>query len=285
MTAAVKKKKPTDWKYQMIARNVRGAMNFVFRPLGDLRRNTLLSTLSEQLVPEVAVDVGGGRRIKFWCLGGWSAYRAHSILKKEPHTIRWIDGFEEGTVFWDVGANIGVFSLYAAVTKKARTWSFEPSASNGDVLQRNIEINGLDGLITGLPIAFSDKTGLDRISMKTTRAGNTGGQFSSGAAGVFHQGCLGFTIDDFIAAYKVPVPNYLKIDVDGLEPQIVRGAEKTLANPALRGVLLEFETDDPFLPEVQATMARHGFALESDHPTVPGRETTRNYIYTRQAQA
>ena len=42
-------------------------------------------------------------------------WRADTVLTKELDTIGWIDEFDEGSVFWDIGANVGVYSLYAGV--------------------------------------------------------------------------------------------------------------------------------------------------------------------------
>ena len=53
------------------------------------------------------------------------------------------------------------------------------------------------------------------------------------------QGCSASALDDLVDSGAIPVPNHIKIDVDGFEPKVTAGARKTLANPAVRSVLIE----------------------------------------------
>ena len=62
------------------------------------------------------------------------------LLTKEPETLEWIDQFKgDKIVFWDIGANVGLYSIYAALKHKdIQIISFEPSVNNLRVLSRNI---------------------------------------------------------------------------------------------------------------------------------------------------
>ena len=60
---------------------------------------------------------------------------------------------------------------------------------------------------------------------------------------MYRQTALGYRLDDFIAQFGLPAPTHIKIDVDGLEAQVLAGAERTLKDPALRTVLVEMLTD------------------------------------------
>ena len=44
-------------------------------------------------------------------------YRHRTFFSKEPETIEWIDKFEDNSVFYDIGSNIGIYSLYASISK------------------------------------------------------------------------------------------------------------------------------------------------------------------------
>src|SRR5262245_15783933 len=55
--------------------------------------------------------------IKFRTPSLRALWRAETLLTKEPATIRWIDRFAPRDIFWDVGANTGIYSLYAAKVK------------------------------------------------------------------------------------------------------------------------------------------------------------------------
>ena len=83
-------------------------------------------------------------------------------MTKEPDTIQWIDEFPEQTVFWDVGANVGVYSLYAATKPGVSVLSFEPLAANFHVLSRNIELNDFGHCVRAYCVALARETGLTR---------------------------------------------------------------------------------------------------------------------------
>jgi FkbM family methyltransferase len=189
-------------------------------------------------------------RIAFYCLGDLSLWRARTLFTKEPETIEWIDGFNVGDVFWDVGANIGLYSLYAAITRKAEVLAFEPSASNYLLLNRNVEINRLSNHVRAYCVAFAGETRIDALNMQSTQFGGAMSSFAEhkdhmGEEFVpsYQQGAIGFTIDDFVAKFDPPFPNHLKIDVDGIEEQIVTGAKNTLADPRLRSISIELEAN------------------------------------------
>ena len=73
-------------------------------------------------------------------------WRVDTFYNKEPETLDWINKFinTNPIIFWDIGANIGLYSLYAAIKhKNCEVISFEPSTSNLRILSRNIYINNL----------------------------------------------------------------------------------------------------------------------------------------------
>ncbi len=167
---------------------------------------------------------------------------------REPETLAWIDGFETPCRFWDIGANIGVFSIYAGLRAGVEVRAFEPAAASYAALCRNIEANRLDDRVWGYCVALGDRTELGRLYLSGTNAGSVFNAFESTEdcfgneiAAVFRQGMLGFSIDGFRRLFGVPAPNYLKIDVDSIEERILEGGRQTLRDPELRSVLIELE--------------------------------------------
>ena len=76
--------------------------------------------------------------------------RVKTFFTKEPETLEWIDGFNSTRkiILWDIGANIGLYSIYAALKhSNCEIVSFEPSTSNLRTLSRNISINNLEDRI------------------------------------------------------------------------------------------------------------------------------------------
>ena len=94
-----------------------------------------------------------------------------TLLDKEPATIRWIDTFAPGEVLWDIGANIGIYSLYAGVVKRVEVLAFEPAAFNHAVLCDNIRLNGLDDRVAAYGLAFSDRSGLGTLTVADDEPG------------------------------------------------------------------------------------------------------------------
>jgi FkbM family methyltransferase len=167
---------------------------------------------------------------------------------REPETLAWIDDFETPCRFWDIGANIGVFSIYAGLRAGVEVSAFEPAAASYAALCRNIEANRLDDRVRAFCVALGDRTELGGLYLSATNAGSvfnafesTNDCFGNEITPVFRQGMLGFSIDGFRQLFAVPAPHYLKIDVDSIEERILEGGRQTLRDPALRSVLIEVE--------------------------------------------
>ncbi len=92
------------------------------------------------------------------------------------------------------------------------------------------------------------------------------------------------TLDALVGRYGLPLPGLLKIDVDGLEGEILAGAERLLSSPVLRTILVEVNVQEnaPSRAEEQ-TLARHGFALHGKSEWVWEQNgmKSQNYIFNR----
>ncbi len=213
--------------------------------------------------------------------------RLHSC-KKEPDTIHWIENFlQEGDVFYDVGANVGVYSLVASkfFKGKVKVYAFEPAFMNFSKLCQNIYINRCQDNIVPLQIALSDRTALDSFNYSSLTIGGAQNSFGEpidekGKAfnPVFKQYILSYKIDDLIKNFELPVPNHLKIDVDGIEFLVLKGATETLANSSVRSIIVELAEGER-ANEVTELLLDNGFKLHSKHPRMtPG---LFNYIFQR----
>ena len=163
--------------------------------------------------------------------------RAKRFIKKEPETIDWINSFDENAIFWDVGANIGMFSLYAALKKNANVFSFEPSVFNLETLTKNIQLNNLSDQITLIPNPISDKSGPSMMKYSNLEVGGALSVFKEnfGYDGLpidycYKYSVTGITLDEAHKTLLIPLPKYIKIDVDGLEHLILQGSKKVLHN-------------------------------------------------------
>lgn len=188
---------------------------------------------------------------------------------REPETTAWIDAFETPCVYWDIGANVGEFALYAALRPGIEIVAFEPSAANYAALCRNIRANRRGDRVQAFCLALSDRTRLGRLNLSDSEVTGYFNAFESDEDCfgrpldvAFRQSMLGFSIDEFRQMFGLPPPNYLKLDVDGNEEAILDGAALTLADPALRSILVEIEeTDTPRNRRILERLTRAGFAL------------------------
>jgi hypothetical protein len=71
-----------------------------------------------------------GKGMRFATTGSSSKKRLRSLFSKEPITIAWMDTFASGETLYDIGANVGMYTVYAAVMRDAAVYSFEPEALN-----------------------------------------------------------------------------------------------------------------------------------------------------------
>lgn len=183
-------------------------------------------------------------------------FRAQTFSIKEPETLEWIDKIPEGSVLWDVGANVGLYSCYAAKKRRCRVFAFEPSVFNLEVLARNIYLNNLTDLVTILPLPLSELSGTNKLNMTTTEwggalstFGNTYGFDGKSLDKKFEFSTMGLSMNDAVTALNIPEPDYIKMDVDGIEHLILKGGSNILAN--VKGVLIE--VNDNFKEQAENT--------------------------------
>ena len=175
-------------------------------------------------------------------------WRAKTFSSKEPETLEWIDSFEEKSVVWDIGANIGLYSMYAAKKRNCLVWSYEPSVFNLELLARNIFINRLQSQITIVPFALNEQIGSSSMKMTTTEWGGALSTFGENLGWdgkkvqeVFEFKTIGLSMDDAKTLLNIPQPDYIKMDVDGLEHFILKGGKSVL--DLVKGVLIEVNDD------------------------------------------
>lgn len=216
----------------------------------------------ESSLPFVTVTFAG-RRLKFAIPNLKCLYFALSLDKREPMTNKWIMAFGKQDVFFDIGANNGVYSLMAATVSGCSVYAFEPHFASYYVLTHNIYANHFQDQISAYPLAVSDGFGFENLFLSAITAGkslnNYGDARPSDQAlwnAVIPQASVSASIDDFVRLTGV-VPNHIKVDVDGIEPKIVAGARATLRNPALKSVMIEIDA------KVQEHLAIHEVMREA----------------------
>lgn len=163
---------------------------------------------------------------------------------------------QSGDVFFDIGANAGAYSIQAA-SAGCRVVAMEPVPKPFDRLMANIFLNEASGKIKALPMAVGEVEGRASI---TTDFG-TGNHLTTATQSgnvvnvdVTTLNRLGLTEG---------MPSFIKIDVEGYEPEVIRGGREVLRSPGLVGLLLEtfrsHNWQSPKFREMEAILAEHGF--------------------------
>lgn len=181
----------------------------------------------ERIIPHANVD-----GMIFYTPNTHCAWRVETMYTKEPDTIEWIRNMEPGKRFFDVGANVGIYTIFAA-KRGLETFAFEPESQNYAILNRNIVLNKLN--CVAFPICFWSEPKIDTLRLSSMTAGGSCHSFSQdvdyrGESREFQakQGSIAFTLDEM--GERLGFPDHVKIDVDGFEHKVLEGAPKTLAH-------------------------------------------------------
>ncbi len=198
-------------------------------------------------------------------------YRVKTLKFKEPEIIKWIDNFEKNKTFYDVGANIGLYSCYAAKQNNSNVYSFEPSVFNLENLAKNVHINDLVNKVTIIPNPLYKNKTISKMKMSSIDLGGAISTFAedytfdgSKINSIFSYNIPGLSLDELIDDFLLPYPDYLKIDVDGIEHLILKGGKKTLRN--LKSIFIE--VSENFLDqkkEVEAILSSNDFIFDSKY--------------------
>jgi len=162
--------------------------------------------------------------------------------EKEPWTVRWVEDYlGPDEVLYDVGANVGAYTLLAAVAvPSARVVSFEPSPANFAALCANVELNAVTDRVTPIALALGDQPRSAPMDSAATVPGASPRIDSDGAdAG----GALVDRLDDVIERFGLPPPDHVKLDVDGGELEVLAGAERMLGAGRVKSLMVELDRE------------------------------------------
>ena len=246
----------------------------------------VLRTLTERAMQESRAVSHNGVSLRFTAPNVLCEWRASTFSTKEPETLEWIDAIPESAVLWDVGANVGLYSVYAAKARGCRVWAFEPSVFNLELLARNIHLNQLTSKVCIVPLALSDTLAANRMRMTTTEWGGALSTFGKelGWDGqavdeVFEYQLLGLTMDDALQRLAIPQPDYLKMDVDGIEHFILKGGAAVLAK--VRQVLIEVNDDfEEQAQQCHALLTASGLSLRDKRHSEMMETSTTGYAHS-----
>jgi FkbM family methyltransferase len=199
----------------------RSALALAFRLRNLLTRNAPLTAHARGVAFEILPE-------------GAIAFHAWSTLRFEQAELEFIlRVLRPGMTFFDVGANVGIFSLAAGQKLRRKTgliFAFEPCPATFSILEKNLALNHLAEVRT-VRAAVSDQTGeaLLFVNARFKDGLNSLQDPShSDAEVVGREPVPTVTLDDFIARSSIPRVDVMKVDVEGAELLVFRGASQLL---------------------------------------------------------
>jgi FkbM family methyltransferase len=287
-TAHLNKLRKSMWYTLTYARRVIADTPFIIIRFLILRlSNRILVKIKSSVEPKVKLDYPRSP-IYLNADSELSVFRSQACAK-EPETIAWIEkNIKPQDVFYDVGANVGAYSLVACQLHdgNVQVCAFEPSFSTYYQLCRNIIINNCQERIFPYLIALTEKTDLLTFHYRSVEGGSADHFLSVDSSSlpidmmpVYKQKVFSFSLDTLVRDYGFPPPQHIKLDVDGAEYSILLGACETLKTGIIKSILVEVRTVNQQDELVVKYLASMGYQLASRHDRGDG--IIWNYIFVR----
>jgi FkbM family methyltransferase len=211
-------------------------------------------------------------KIKFNKSSSISNWRFETLYTKEPGTVDLLKkNLQPGDVFFDIGANVGIYSILAATLVNCQVYSFEPHIINALELMKNVRLNSLEDRVKVLTLALNDVETLLDFNYASEEPGSSGSQLGHtrnelGAdfSPVLSEMKLTTSLDDLVLLKRIlPQPNIIKIDVDGNDLKILQGMDSIMSFMSLRIVQVEIHPDNN--KHIVEYMRQHDFKLYKRH--------------------
>lgn len=182
---------------------------------------------------------------------------------------------EPNDVVMDIGANIGIFTLFAASRTQNTIYAFEPFPDNVEFLTRNIRLNGFPNVITHT-VAVSDKIGFAKLFLSNVHGGHLLID-NSGEGGLENYlEVPTTTLQRIIDDYNLKQIDFLKLDCEGSEGLILNATPRECLR-RVRKIAIEFHDNVSLLKhdQIQRLLKEAGFATKLKW----NRRTPFGYIY------
>ena len=231
----------------------------IFGSARSTRMRQIIDVTVSTVVSQVTTVRHENKNFLFYTPNHMTTMRARTFSTKEPETLSWIDSMPLNAILWDIGANIGIYSVYAAVSRGISVVAFEPSVFNLELLAKNVSLNGISDLVTIFPVALTEKTGCATMRLSQVEWGGSMATFNevfthdgSKIKPLMEYSFLGMTGDDAFQVTKIPQPTHIKLDVDGIEHLVLQGMPHILQN--VTSVLVE--VNDDFKNQAESVYAK-----------------------------
>lgn len=164
----------------------------------------------------------------------------YSTLPEYPEMVLLLNYLKPSSIFFDIGANMGMYSLLAASKiTKGKIYAFEPNPKILDILYQNIKLNSLEKNIEVVEKVVSDKNGSEMFSIQhVSEYSHISYKSASGDLSI-----PSVKLDNFCKNERVPFIDMIKIDVEGAEIKVLKGLERYLKNKRVELLIVELSGD------------------------------------------
>ena len=223
------------------------------------------------------------------------ANRCSSYINDEPLTLDWLESFDENSIFYDIGSNIGGFSFLASViNKNIKVFSFEPNFMNfycqlktcvqnkfSNIFPMNLAINDndefnlfkYDWLNNGSKGTFGDKLKAEMLNSDYSNP------FKRGISSEI--GILGVSLDSLVYDFGLDIPNYIKIDVDGNDLLVLEGAKKLLYEDSVKEIFVEIDDKIYTNNEIENFMKNYPYKVKKNINVGTKQKPMRMILYVK----
>lgn len=212
--------------------------------------NHLFDKLYTENISKIEIN---NKLIKFWTPGNYSKWMVDHFLQKEKLVEKFILEMpdDENTIFWDIGANLGVFSIFCASHKaKTKIVAFECSPSAVLAISKNISLNNFENRISIFQLGLSNSK--NSFLMLKEEKDSLGDQFNSlGKDFDFENQKINSpkhkykiysnSVYDILQNKVLEVPNYIKLDVGSFELEVLEGFGNFLENSKIKSIVTEMK--------------------------------------------
>ncbi|MEQ9405256.1 MAG: FkbM family methyltransferase [Cyclobacteriaceae bacterium] len=179
---------------------------------------------------------------------------------------------KKGDVFYDLGAHWGYFSIMSSriVGNRGMVYAFEPMPSNHDRLERNLNINNIEN-VQVMALAVSDKEGFVEFSNSDDSYANTYKGDKSSSIKVKTQ-----SLDNLINE-EIRPPNFIKIDVEGAELDVLKGAQNLIKKYK---PVIHLSTHDIHVPGIDSSCLKFLNEIDYRPDLISSKRGIKDYMCT-----
>ena len=218
-----------------------------------------------KLLPKKALIpiLSGISRGKKWIVGSadHGAWLGTYESMKQDAFVRFV---HKDMIVYDIGAHVGVYTLLSSILvgDDGRVIAFEPLPDNLAYLHKHIEVNDLSNVHV-IEAAISDMIGFSKFAMGSS---STSGRLDATGELTVKT----FTLDDVVLRKKLPLPEVIKIDIEGAEARALRGAINVLSKAS--PVIFLATHGDAICEECRIFLTSLGYSMTSLEGDTTGTE-------------